>query len=154
MTILLDIDGVLVTTPSWQKPEFLSDGFMKFNDSSAKNLAFILDKTKASIVLTTTHRTNHSIDNWKTLLANRGIVTSEITIINNKTSLTEFSDRLTEIKEWVHLYGDHNKYVIIDDDSSLQDLPMAIKSNWVKTSPLIGLDDEATDKVMAILITN
>jgi len=154
MTILLDIDGVLVTTPSWQKPEFLPDGFMKFNDKSVKNLAFILDKTKASIVLTTTHRVYHSIDNWKTLLANRGIVSSEITIINNKTSLADFADRATEIKEWVDLYGDNNKYVIIDDDSSLQDLPMAIKRNWVKTNPLIGLDDEATDKVMALFITN
>jgi hypothetical protein len=29
MIILLDIDGVLETTPSWRTVESLSDGFMK-----------------------------------------------------------------------------------------------------------------------------
>jgi hypothetical protein len=28
MTILLDIDGVLVTTPSWTQTEILADGFI------------------------------------------------------------------------------------------------------------------------------
>jgi hypothetical protein len=56
MTILLDIDGVLFTTPIWQQVEILKDGFMKFNENATDNLALLYHKTKANIVLTSTHR--------------------------------------------------------------------------------------------------
>ena len=65
MTILLDIDGVLVTTPSWKQVEHLSDGFMKFSDVAVSNLATLYKETKASVVLTTTHRINYSENQWK-----------------------------------------------------------------------------------------
>lgn len=45
MTILLDIDGVLVTTPSWKSTEQLSDGFMKFNENAADNVAILFKET-------------------------------------------------------------------------------------------------------------
>ena len=33
MILLLDIDGVLETSPSWKQPEFLEDKFYKFNEN-------------------------------------------------------------------------------------------------------------------------
>jgi HAD domain in Swiss Army Knife RNA repair proteins len=61
MTILLDIDGVLVTTPSWRTTEILSDGFMKFNEAAVTNLRRLITETNADIILTTTHRITYSI---------------------------------------------------------------------------------------------
>lgn len=42
MKNILDIDGVLVTTPGWKRPEILADGFIKFNEKAVQNLANLL----------------------------------------------------------------------------------------------------------------
>jgi hypothetical protein len=149
--ILLDIDGVLVTTPSWKAAELLDDGFLKFNERASGNLARIVEETKADIVLTTTHRISYSIEEWKVLLNARGIYPNFISKLNNVTTLTGMASRAIEIKEWIDNYAMNRKFVIIDDDLSINDLPGSIKEKCVLTKPLIGLDDEATQKVLNIL---
>ena len=47
MKILLDFDGVIVTTPTWQTVEHLNDGFMAFNKRCVNNLSEILAVTQA-----------------------------------------------------------------------------------------------------------
>ena len=147
MTILLDIDGVLVTTPSWRATEHLPDGFLKFNEKAASNLSRIIDKTNAGIVLTTTHRISYSVDKWKELLQTRGIFPSSITKLNDLTTLSDMADRATEIKEWVDKQS-------IDDDLSINSLPTSIKEKFVLTKPMIGLDEEATLQAIKILLDN
>ncbi len=151
MTILLDVDGVLVTTPGWRTTEQLEDGFLKFNDKAAKNLARIVDETKAAIVLTTTHRINYSLTEWKTLLQNRGIYPTSISKLNDITTLDGMANRATEIKEWVDKQMENESFVIIDDDLSLNMLPSSIKDKCVMTKPMIGLDEEAALKALNIL---
>jgi hypothetical protein len=152
MRILLDIDGVLVTIPSWRTVELHTDGFMKFNERAAKNLARIVDQTKASIVLTTTHRINYSIDEWQTLLQTRGIYSAEILKINDAKDLSSMLSRAIEIQEWINKQNGSTDFVIIDDDLSINDLPASVKERLVLTKPMIGLDDEATNKVLEILL--
>ena len=154
MIILLDIDGVLVTTPPWRIAEILADGFMKFNDKAATNLQRLLMETKADIVLTTTHRINHSIDTWKDIFRQRGIFTNSVSKLNDKNSIQTMLDRATEIKEWFDNGGAKSNFVIIDDDLSLNGLPTIIKNKCVITKPLIGLDEEVTIKALKILQTN
>ncbi|HEY1054896.1 MAG TPA: HAD domain-containing protein, partial [Emticicia sp.] len=83
MIILLDIEGVLVTTPSWKPTEQLSDGFMKFNENAAENLAILFKETNASIVLTTTHRISFDETKWKEIFKKRGLNFHTITKLNN-----------------------------------------------------------------------
>ena len=151
ITILLDIDGVLVTTPAWRVTEQLADGFLKFNDKAAKNLARIINETKAAIVLTTTHRINYSNEEWKVILRDRGINPSSISKLNDIATWDKMADRATEIEEWVNRQVEHENFVIIDDDLSIHGLPESIKEKCVMTRPLIGLDDEATLKALDIL---
>lgn len=151
MKILLDIDGVLVTVPAWRKVDLLTDGFMKFNARAAKNLAQIIDQTKATIILTTTHRINYSIDEWKMLLQTRGIYSPAIEKINDVRDLNCMPSRATEIQEWVDRQVDDN-FAIIDDDLSVNSLSASIKEKLVLTKPMIGLDDEATNKAIEILL--
>ena len=152
MTILLDIDGVLVTNPAWRATEHLPDGFLKFNERAAKNLAKIIDTTNAAIVLTTTHRINYSIDKWKELLETRGIFPSSVAKLNDLTMLSDMGDRPTEIKEWVDKENNDRNFVIIDDDLSINGLPSSIKEKFVLTKPMIGLDEEATLQAIKILL--
>jgi hypothetical protein len=151
MIILLDIDGVLVTTPSWRATEILADGFMKFNDNAAANLQRLIKETEANIVLTSTHRDSYPIETWKKIFSQRGILPNSISKLNEKTSIETMLDRATEIKEWFDNGGHNCNFVIIDDDLSLNSLPAVIKSKCIMTSPLIGLNEEATNKALKIL---
>lgn len=154
MKILLDIDGVLVTTPAWRSTEILADGFMKFNENAANNLQRLITKTDAEIILTTTHRITYSLDIWKDIFKERGILINSISKLSDKISVETMLDRAGEIKEWFEINGDKNNFVIIDDDLSLNGLPEIIKDKCVMTKPLIGLDEEATIKALKILQTN
>ena len=99
MIILLDIDGVLVTTPAWRAVKLDTDGFLKFNEKAAGNLAKLISQTNASIVLTTTHRINYSIEQWKDIFKNRGINPSSISKVNQLKTLNNKVERAAEIKE-------------------------------------------------------
>ncbi|WP_437921614.1 CPCC family cysteine-rich protein [Sphingobacterium sp. LRF_L2] len=153
MTILLDIDGVLETTPTWRRVEILSDGFMKLNEKALENLSILLKRTNASVILTTTHRINYDEEKWKAIFRLRGVNFETISKINNKTELSQLLDRGTEIKEWVENKEEEN-YVIIDDDQSINALPDYIKERWVTTRPSIGFDKEALEKALLILTVN
>jgi len=131
MKILLDIDGVLVTTPIWRRADVLADGFLKFDDNAARNLANIISATNASIVLTTTHRINFSLEQWYILFEVRGISVSDIVKVNKKESIDLLGNRSEEIKMWVDQFGEAEDYVIIDDDLSINGLPNYIKNRAV-----------------------
>ncbi|GAA3975935.1 HAD domain-containing protein [Mucilaginibacter dorajii] len=153
MIILLDIDGVLVTQPSWKKVDMDADGFMAFNKQSVGNLADIISVTNAAVVLTTTHRITFGLDKWDEIFKLRGINIPAITKLNETISLADMPDRATEIKEWVDKHSDEN-YVIIDDDPSINNLSDTIKDRWVATKPFTGIDKEVKQKALNILLNN
>lgn len=128
-----------------------SDGFLRFNEKAARNLARLVAETKASIVLTTTHRINYTITEWKELFKKRGINPSSISKINDFTTLSDMVGRASEIREWVDKKVEKENFVIIDDDLSINGLPRTIKDRCVLTKPMIGLDEEATQKALNIL---
>ena len=105
MIILLDIDGVLETTPSWGRAEIHTDGFMKLNENALENLSILHKKTNASIVLTTSHRINYDETKWKEIFRLRGLNFDSISKLNNKTEISQLLDRGSEIKEWVEKKG-------------------------------------------------
>ena len=154
MVILLDLDGVLITTPSWQAVEIAPDGFFLFNARATQNLAAILTETNAALVLTTSHRINYSLAEWAAFFKTRGLVPSAISKVNDLTTLPPAGARATEIATWVAKQNTNANYVVLDDDLSLHSLPPAIKSRCVITKPLLGLDTEATQKALHILRGN
>ncbi|MBD1367086.1 hypothetical protein IDJ77_24965 [Mucilaginibacter sp. ZT4R22] len=151
MFILLDIDGVLVTEPAWKKVEIAVDGFMVFNEKSARNLAEILVKSNASVILTTTHRINYQLDKWIEIFAARGITIKSISKLNNIESIALMQSRAVEIQDWVYLQGENVEYLIIDDDPSLNSLPEHIKERCVITKSTVGFDDDAKQKALQLI---
>jgi hypothetical protein len=83
----------------------------------------------------------------------RGITISNISKLNDKQSLAEMKDRGTEIWDWVNDWEDTN-FVIIDDDLSINKLPEWIKQRWVAIKPFTGIDEEAKQNVLSILLNN
>lgn len=149
--ILLDLDGVLITTPTWRAVETLADGFCRFNKQATANLATILAETNAALVLTTSHRIRYSLAEWQGFLQTRGLFAAAITKINDRSTLLPVGSRAAEVADWVTQYGADSNYVVLDDDLSLHALPPPIKRRCVLTKPLLGLDATATQQVLHLL---
>lgn len=146
MLILLDIDGVLIHAKLWKKLEILSDGFPKFDNQAAQNLQKIINKTEASIVLTTSHKHKYSNAEWEEIFKIREILADIDCLDNNIDNLS----RKDEIMKWVDKNSSEN-YVIIDDDKSLNDLPVQIKNKLVLVNGMVGIDYNATELAILIL---
>ena len=148
MLIILDIDGVMVTTPPWERQEIMADGFPRFSDSAVESLSRILSETGASIVLSTSHQSKFNITEWKEIFKNRGVDVSSIQV----TGALGGRSRKDEIMTWLNTHY-HENIVIIDDDKSLNDLPTDIKEKCIIISPLIGLADTDASEAIRILKT-
>ena len=149
MLLLLDIDGVLVPAKSWERPEQLNDGFSNFHPKAVMALNKVLTASGASIILTTSHRKSFSIDKWIQIFSTRGIHETTISILNLNSD-RRFQTRALEIQDWYNFVGENENFVVIDDDTSLNDLPPRIKRRCVITKPYIGLDDAGADDAIRI----
>ncbi len=145
MKLLLDFDGVLITTPSWRKVARLDDGFLAFKPQCAYNIAEVVTSYSAEIVLTTTHRIHYDNTTWQQLLENRGIITHKVSKINEVKHHFEIGNRCDEIMQWVEQQNNINNntdFIIIDDDKSLNNLLPNIKNKWIQTDFMLGFTDE------------
>jgi hypothetical protein len=136
MLIFLDIDGVVVPAKSWETPTLLDDGFYEFTPSSIRVLQSI-SSDDTTIILTTSHKSRYTTNQWVDIFKTRGINTK----IERLDDIKNLS-RKEEIINWFNTNTTNDKFVIIDDDKSLNDLPPFLKNNLVLTSSLIGLTDE------------
>jgi len=136
--ILLDIDGVMVPAQSWKPSEILADGFAKFGCRATSNLQRIISETGASIVLTTSHKANFSLAEWESIFSSRGVTAKIEKLDYNSYNLS----RKDEILNWLSSQSHHDDFVIIDDDKSLNDLPIQIKDRLILTSAMVGLNEE------------
>src|SRR5690349_13601471 len=128
MIILLDIDGVMVPAASWKTPEILKDGFPNFSRNAVLGLNKILSITNASILLTSTHKNNYTLETWKNIFATRGVHVKRIATLK---SYIEWQTRKEEVLDWLQRNREENKFVIIDDDKSLNALPTEFKEKVI-----------------------
>jgi len=149
MLILLDIDGVMVPASSWKAPELLNDGFPRFSNNAVNGLRRIISETGATIMLTTSHKSKYSVSIWRGIFARRGINTTISKL--NKHSYNTQESRKEEVLDWIRKGKKDNNFVIIDDDKSLNDLPIEIKRRLILTSPLIGLNEDLAEKAIETL---
>jgi 16S rRNA C1402 (ribose-2'-O) methylase RsmI len=148
MLIYLDIDGVMVPANSWRRPEMLEDGFLEFSSKAVLSLNKIISYSNATIVLTTSHKHKFTLQQWNAIFKRRNINVDKITRLpKNLIHL----NRKDELMRWFidkHLLG---KFLIIDDDKSLNGLPEFLKDKLIQTSGSVGLTDylanEAIDKI-------
>lgn len=147
MLLLLDIDGVMVHASPWKKIDSLDDGFYDFMPRAVDGLRKIISETGASILLTTSHKSTYSLPEWKTIFKKRGIEADVLKLEDN----THFLSRKDEILRWKRLNAECEDYVILDDDTSLHDLPSEIKQRVVFTQGFVGLKEENVENAIGIL---
>ena len=147
MRIFLDIDGVMVPAKGWKSPEFLSDGFPVFSAKATRILQHLISGD-ITIMLTTSHKSNFSVEEWKNIFKNRNINVENLECLPANVGNTSRKD---EIVNWFNANTINDDFIIIDDDKSLNELPDFLKKNVVQTSPYIGLTEEHLVLALAIL---
>lgn len=148
MLLLLDIDGVMVPAKGWKSPELLDDGFPAFSMKATRALQLLLAENDLGIMLTSSHKSKYNLREWKNIFNNRGIHVESIqTLPGNFNNLS----RMMEIINWFNVNSVNESFVIIDDDSSLNELPRFLKEHLVLTSPLVGLTEEHIEKIQSVL---
>ncbi len=139
MLIFLDIDGVMVTAKSWQRPDILEDGFVDFSPKAVRVIQDILSQNAdTTIILTTSHKSRFSLSQWKIIFERRGLNVNKLESLNDNT---DFQSRKVEILNWFDSNDIHEDFIIIDDDKSLNDLPKIYKDRLILTSSLVGLNE-------------
>jgi hypothetical protein len=147
MLILLDIDGVMVPTTIWKPTEILSDGFPNFSSKATNSLQTIINRTGASILLTTSHKSKFNKYQWEEIFKTRGIVANIDVLENNEDNL----NRKEEILRWFTKATIAESFVILDDDKSLNGLPGHIKDKAIVTSGTVGLTIDHANEAIDIL---
>lgn len=137
MLVFLDIDGVMVPAKSWKSPKLLSDGFPEFSDKAVRVLQNIVSGG-ATIILTTSHKSRFSVEEWKNIFIARGIYVKNLGKLGDSSFGTSRRD---EILNWFNLNNINEDFIIIDDDKSLNALPSFLKENLILTSSMVGLND-------------
>lgn len=147
MLIFLDIDGVMIPAKSWVSPKCLIDGFPEFSQKAVRVLQNLVSED-VTVLLTTSHRSRFSVEEWKSIFHVRGVQ------INNLMKLEESSfgtSRKDEILQWFNLNGTNEDFIIIDDDKSLNGLPPFLKEKLILTSPMLGLTDAHFSEIECVL---
>jgi len=149
MTIFLDIDGVLRTHRSdleWSQllcvPIPLSVYDRRFDKKIVSYINEIVGYTRAKIVITSTWRVKHSLEELKIIFRDNGIVGDVVGITD--IGLT----RGEEIEQYIS-ENEIESYVVIDDQ--VNDIVKCIpKERVIKVDPSIGFND--IDKAIDILL--
>jgi hypothetical protein len=147
--IFLDIDGVLRTHASdleWSRrlgePIPFSVFDRKFDTVIASRINEVAGYARAKIVVTSTWRTKHSLEQLKRIFRESGISAEVAGTTGIGTSRGE------EIEQWI-LDNGVSSYVVIDDQ--VRDiLDHITEERVIKVDPAIGFED--VDKAIDILL--
>ena len=149
-TLILDLDGVLITTPPWKADKMDSDGYSEFNNSCVENLNRLLTLAKFDIWLSSTRRTVKTIREFNLIFEKRKIAGEIVGF------LPEYSDCKNR-KEKIQKFITESKlmdFLILDDDKSLNGLASGIKKNLILTDFNNGFDTgklkEATERIKTV----
>ncbi len=133
--IFLDVDGVLNSSKDKFSMSLETDRHLIY-------LKRIVDATDAVVVLSSSWR---KISSLRKALENR-LRSYDIEIIDSTKSLP--GTRGSEIKEWLSRNPDVESFVILDDDSDMDEYK---STNLVKTEYDEGLKKEHIEKAVSIL---
>jgi HAD domain in Swiss Army Knife RNA repair proteins len=147
MLIFLDIDGVMVSAKSWKSPELLNDGFPAFSLKAVRVLQNLISED-TTVMLTTSHKSRFTIEEWKAIFQKRGL---QVSILKSLSDNINCLSRKDEVLNWFNLNNVSEDFIIIDDDKSLNGLPSFLKDRLILTSSLIGLTESHLDEIKSVL---
>lgn len=137
-TLILDLDGVLITTPIWKADKIDSDGYSEFNMNCVDNLNKLLQQSDFEIWLSSTRRTVKTLSEFNRIFENRNIKSH---IKGFLPEYQECKNRKDEIIRFIE-ESKFSDFLIIDDDKSLNGLDEIHKEKLILTELQKGFDME------------
>ena len=134
--LILDIDGVLITTPTWKPDHLHHDGYSDFNSKCVDNLNALFDFDNFEIWLSSSRRSAKTLPEFNLIFEARGIKKKIIGYLPEHPCRMS---RKEEIEKFI-IENDITRFLIIDDDKSLNNLEDEIKKWWIKTDLMLGFD--------------
>lgn len=146
IVLILDLDGVLITSPPWRADEIEDDGYSKFNESCVENLNSLISFASFEIWLSSSRRKTKVLNEFNQIFENRGINQS---IEGFVPLCQDCSCRKEEIEVFIKSQK-LERYIIIDDDKSLHELSQKMKRKLVVTNLMRGFTSEKLSESLAI----
>jgi hypothetical protein len=144
VNIILDLDGVLITTPPWKSDEFLEDDYSKFNENCVENLNSVLNLFPCKIWLSSTRRLVKTKDEFNSIFSKRKIINPITDFLPDRPDL---KTRREEVLNFLDQKQFKN-FIIIDDDKSLNSLDFEIKEHLILTTLLQGFNTEKLEEAI------
>lgn len=142
--LLLDLDGVLITTPPWKPDTLDADGYSAFNPSCVENLNTLLASASFEIWLTSTRGTRKTLEQFNQIFANRKISTK----ISHFLPLYPAAKNRREEIELFIAEHDPAHFLILDDDKSLNGLASEQKENLILTDLTTGFNSYKLEEAL------
>lgn len=133
--IILDLDGVLITTPPWRRDELDIDNYSKFNEIAIANFNMLTNDLNFELWLISDRRRGKTLEQFNEIFKNRNINKQ----LDGMVPIYGYISRREELQKFISENKIEN-YIIIDDDSSLDELED--KDFWIKTKSLTGFGKE------------
>ena len=145
--LFLDLDGVLITTPSWQSDKIDKDGYSQFNSKCIFKLNELLNTKKFQIWLSSSRRKGKTLEEFNKIFSNRKI---DCEIYSFLPIYDDCVNRKDEILKFITERNIVN-FIILDDDKSLNSLEQEHKKNLILTDNMIGFTDKELRKALQII---
>lgn len=147
LTIILDLDGVLITTLPTQPEVLHADGYTDFNKDCVANFNALMSMTDAEVWLISMRRKTKTLAEMQAIFANRGIVAPLVGMV------PVYAEGMKRNHETVRFIREQNleQYLIIDDNRVLRQLPRVMKNRLVQTNYAQGFNEEALQEARRVL---
>ena len=147
LTIILDLDGVLITTLPTQPEVLHADGYTDFDSSCVANLNALVADVEVEIWLITARRKGKTLAEMKAICSNRGI---NVPIAG---MVPVYAEGMKRSHETIRFIRENNleHYLIIDDNRVLRQLPRSMKNRLVQTDFARGFDGEKLQEARRVL---
>ena len=136
--LILDLDGVLITTPLWKADQIEEDGYSSFNENCVQNLNQLLLETDFEIWLSSTRRTQTTLTEFNRIFKFRNIAQP---IFQYLPEYENCKSRKEEVERFL-LETNPSHFLIIDDDKSLNELSNDLKEYLILTELMMGFNEE------------
>lgn len=134
--LLLDLDGVLITTPPWKSDSIAEDGYSAFNPTCVQHLNALLAVGDFALWISSSRRKAISLEALQGIFQRRGL---QATIQGYLPIADQPSSRRLEIEQFIAQQG-LTHFLVIDDDKSLN--AFAPKNQLIQTTFFQGFNAE------------
>jgi hypothetical protein len=147
LTIILDLDGVLITNLPTQPEVLHTDGYTDFDASCVANLNVLVAEVESEVWLISARRKGKTLLEMQAIFNARGIAAPIVGMV------PVYADGMKRNHETIRFIRENNleHYLIIDDNRVLRQLPRSMKNRLVQTDFARGFNKDKLEEARRLL---